>query len=238
MYLPGMKDRGWGRIVFISSESAINTPGGMIHYGMSKTAQWRCRAGWPSRAPGRGDGELRAAGGRRSQGRRVRQSAQRGQTVRGIRKSFFKTVRPTSLLKNGSSRPRKSESGATCAAHWSATNGRDCGWTGALFGVLLIAPQRHRPLHYCFPIRTRILIMPKPFTAKKSCLRAMSCSSKGTAAPASRHRPGRGGAQGSFHQPLPVEGSVLPRGLERYFTSCGEHRQGPFVTTGRHRCGD
>src|ERR1700761_1541919 len=39
MYLPGMKDRGWGRIVFISSESAINTPGGMIHYGMTKTAQ-------------------------------------------------------------------------------------------------------------------------------------------------------------------------------------------------------
>src|SRR5207245_6838985 len=39
MYLPGMKERGWGRIVFISSESAINTPGGMIHYGMTKTAQ-------------------------------------------------------------------------------------------------------------------------------------------------------------------------------------------------------
>jgi NAD(P)-dependent dehydrogenase (short-subunit alcohol dehydrogenase family) len=39
MYLPGMKDRGWGRIVFISSESAINTPGGMIHYGTTKTAQ-------------------------------------------------------------------------------------------------------------------------------------------------------------------------------------------------------
>src|SRR5258708_31121065 len=39
MYLPGMKDRGCGRIVFISSESAINTPGGMIHYGMTKTAQ-------------------------------------------------------------------------------------------------------------------------------------------------------------------------------------------------------
>src|SRR5258706_1955079 len=39
MYLTGMKERGWGRIVFISSESAINTPGGMIHYGMTKTAQ-------------------------------------------------------------------------------------------------------------------------------------------------------------------------------------------------------
>jgi NAD(P)-dependent dehydrogenase (short-subunit alcohol dehydrogenase family) len=35
-----MKERGWGRIVFISSESAINTPAGMIRYGMTKTAQF------------------------------------------------------------------------------------------------------------------------------------------------------------------------------------------------------
>src|SRR6266576_341398 len=38
-YLPGMKQRNWGRIVFISSESAINTPVEMVHYGMTKTAQ-------------------------------------------------------------------------------------------------------------------------------------------------------------------------------------------------------
>src|ERR1700747_65231 len=38
-YLPGMKERDWGRIGFISSESGINTPAGMIHYGMTKTAQ-------------------------------------------------------------------------------------------------------------------------------------------------------------------------------------------------------
>src|SRR5439155_19202625 len=38
-YLPGMKERNWGRVVFISSESAINTPAEMIHYGMTKTAQ-------------------------------------------------------------------------------------------------------------------------------------------------------------------------------------------------------
>src|ERR1700683_4830823 len=38
-YLPGMKKSNWGRIVFISSESEINTPSEMIHYGMSKTAQ-------------------------------------------------------------------------------------------------------------------------------------------------------------------------------------------------------
>src|SRR6266849_8675869 len=38
-YLPGMKLRNWGRIVFISSESAIQIPTEMIHYGMTKTAQ-------------------------------------------------------------------------------------------------------------------------------------------------------------------------------------------------------
>jgi NAD(P)-dependent dehydrogenase (short-subunit alcohol dehydrogenase family) len=38
-YLPGMVERGWGRVVFISSESALNIPKEMIHYGMTKTAQ-------------------------------------------------------------------------------------------------------------------------------------------------------------------------------------------------------
>lgn len=39
LYLPGMKDRNWGRIVFISSESGIHIPPEMIHYGMTKSAQ-------------------------------------------------------------------------------------------------------------------------------------------------------------------------------------------------------
>src|SRR5215468_9660710 len=38
-YLPGMLRRNWGRIVFISSESALNIPTEMIHYGTTKTAQ-------------------------------------------------------------------------------------------------------------------------------------------------------------------------------------------------------
>jgi len=38
-YLPGMVAQGWGRVVFISSESALNIPPDMIHYGMTKTAQ-------------------------------------------------------------------------------------------------------------------------------------------------------------------------------------------------------
>jgi hypothetical protein len=38
-YLPGMRKRDWGRIIFISSESGLQIPGEMIHYGMTKTAQ-------------------------------------------------------------------------------------------------------------------------------------------------------------------------------------------------------
>ncbi|WP_433789185.1 SDR family NAD(P)-dependent oxidoreductase [Actinoplanes sp. CA-252034] len=36
--MPGMLDRGWGRIVFVSSESGVDIPANMIHYGTSKTA--------------------------------------------------------------------------------------------------------------------------------------------------------------------------------------------------------
>src|SRR6202012_2409221 len=38
-YFPGMLARNWGRIIFISSESAIKTPGAMIHYAVTKASQ-------------------------------------------------------------------------------------------------------------------------------------------------------------------------------------------------------
>ena len=71
-YLPGMKARNWGRVVFVSSESAVQIPAEMIHYGMTKTAQLaiargvaetvagtgitvNSRAARPDRIGGRGD---------------------------------------------------------------------------------------------------------------------------------------------------------------------------------------
>ena len=39
LYLPGMKARNWGRVLFISSESGVQIPAEMIHYGVTKTAQ-------------------------------------------------------------------------------------------------------------------------------------------------------------------------------------------------------
>ena len=43
-YLPRMKSKGWGRIVFISSESAIQIPVEMIHYGFTRLRSWQFRA--------------------------------------------------------------------------------------------------------------------------------------------------------------------------------------------------
>ncbi|MET1115936.1 MAG: SDR family oxidoreductase [Comamonas sp.] len=53
-YAPGMVERGWGRIVFISSESALNIPADMIHYGFTKTAQLAVSRGLAKRLAGTG----------------------------------------------------------------------------------------------------------------------------------------------------------------------------------------
>ena len=82
-YMPGMLKRNWGRIVFISSESALNIPKEMIHYGMTKTAQLSVSRG-PCRDDPRhrGDGQFGAAGpdhvGRR---RDLRQTISRSRTA-------------------------------------------------------------------------------------------------------------------------------------------------------------
>lgn len=53
-YLPGMQRRGWGRVVFVSSESAFNIPADMIHYGMTKTAVVAVARGLAKRMAGTG----------------------------------------------------------------------------------------------------------------------------------------------------------------------------------------
>jgi len=100
-YLPGMKQRNWGRIVFISSESGLQIPAEMIHYGMTKTAEI---------AVARGLAELCAGtnvtvnsvlpGPTRSDGvdEFVKQLSG-GKPFAEFEKEFFEKVRPTSLLK-------------------------------------------------------------------------------------------------------------------------------------------
>jgi NAD(P)-dependent dehydrogenase (short-subunit alcohol dehydrogenase family) len=53
-YLPAMLERNWGRIVFLSSESAINIPVDMIHYGFTKAANLAISRGLAKRAAGTG----------------------------------------------------------------------------------------------------------------------------------------------------------------------------------------
>lgn len=53
-YAPGMVERGWGRIVFISSESALNIPADMVHYGFTKTGQLAVSRGLAKRLAGTG----------------------------------------------------------------------------------------------------------------------------------------------------------------------------------------
>lgn len=54
LYLPGMTDRGWGRVQYIASDSAIVTPAEMIHYGVSKTALLGVSRGFAKAAAGTG----------------------------------------------------------------------------------------------------------------------------------------------------------------------------------------
>ncbi len=100
-YLPGMKQRNWGRIVFISSESAIQIPVEMIHYGMTKTAQLAVSRGLAESCAGTGvtvnavlPGPTRSAG--------VDEFVAKlsgGKPFVEFEREFFASVRPSSLLK-------------------------------------------------------------------------------------------------------------------------------------------
>jgi len=102
-YVPLMKKRNWGRIVFISSESGIQIPAEMIHYGVTKTAQIALARGIAETCAGTGvtcnavlpgptasEGVNDFVGSLASQG---------GQTHEQVEKEFFEKARPTSLLK-------------------------------------------------------------------------------------------------------------------------------------------
>jgi NAD(P)-dependent dehydrogenase (short-subunit alcohol dehydrogenase family) len=125
-YLPGMKQRNWGRIVFISSESAIQIPVEMIHYGMTKTAQLAVSRGLAESCAGTGvtvnavlPGPTRSAG--------VDDFVARlsgGKPFAEFEQEFFAAVRPTSLLKRFASTEEVANLVAyVCSPLSAATNG-------------------------------------------------------------------------------------------------------------------
>jgi NAD(P)-dependent dehydrogenase (short-subunit alcohol dehydrogenase family) len=101
-YLPRMKEANWGRIIFISSESAMNIPVEMIHYGITKTMQVALARGLAETTAGTAvtiNSVL--AGPTRSEGVEkflIDMAKTKNVTPDEIEKEFFRTTRPSSLL--------------------------------------------------------------------------------------------------------------------------------------------
>ena len=102
-YLPAMLKKNWGRIIFISSESAQHIPAEMIHYGMTKTAQVAIARGIAESIAGTGvTVNSVLAGPTASEGASEfvdSMAKQQGVTKAEVEKQFFASARPTSLLK-------------------------------------------------------------------------------------------------------------------------------------------
>jgi NAD(P)-dependent dehydrogenase (short-subunit alcohol dehydrogenase family) len=102
-YVRGMRARDWGRIVFVSSESALQIPVEMIHYGMTKTAQLAVARGLAESLAGTGvtvNSVLPGPTASEGVGEFVaRLAAKRGVDAATVEREFFETARPSSLLK-------------------------------------------------------------------------------------------------------------------------------------------
>ena len=102
-YLPGMQRKNWGRVIFISSESAVHIPAEMIHYGMTKTAQVAVARGLAESLAGTGitvNSIVVGPTGSEGVGAFVQDLArQQGVTPAEVETQFFEKMRPTSLLR-------------------------------------------------------------------------------------------------------------------------------------------
>lgn len=127
-YLPGMRQRDWGRVVFISSESALNIPVDMIHYGFTKTANLAIARGLAKRMAGTGvTVNAVLPGPTLTEGMRamLRETADMtGRSIEDAGVAFVKGQRPSSILR----RPATPEEVANmivyvCSPQASATTG-------------------------------------------------------------------------------------------------------------------
>jgi NAD(P)-dependent dehydrogenase (short-subunit alcohol dehydrogenase family) len=141
-YLPRMKQAGWGRILFISSESAVNIPTEMIHYGVTKTMQVALARGLAETTAGTGvtvntilPGPTRSEG----VGNFLQEMAKEQRTtVDAVEKKFFQTARPSSLLQRFAT-PEEVAAMAVFVAspRASATNGAALRVEGGLLRSIL-----------------------------------------------------------------------------------------------------
>jgi NAD(P)-dependent dehydrogenase (short-subunit alcohol dehydrogenase family) len=102
-YLPRMARRGWGRVVFVSSESGVNIPKEMIDYGMTKTAQLAISRGLAESVAGTGvTVNAVLPGPTRSEilsNWIAAQAREQGISQQDAEQTFLKTARPTSLIR-------------------------------------------------------------------------------------------------------------------------------------------
>lgn len=103
LFLPAMKRANWGRIIFISSESAVQIPAEMIHYGMTKTAELAVSRGLAEAVAGTGitvNSILPGPTKSRGVSDFVDALAKtEGKSFGEFEKEFFQKIRPTSLIK-------------------------------------------------------------------------------------------------------------------------------------------
>ena len=102
LYMQQMLEKKWGRVIFISSESGLQIPTEMIHYGMSKTAQLSLTNGLAQLTKGTGvtvnavlPGPTFSQGAERFFGELA---DQRGTTIKEVEHEYFTETRPLSLL--------------------------------------------------------------------------------------------------------------------------------------------
>ncbi|WP_343640191.1 SDR family oxidoreductase [Roseateles sp.] len=103
LVLPSMKKANWGRIIFIASESAVQIPAEMVHYGVTKTAQIAVSRGLAETLAGTGitvNSVLPGPTKSRGVGDFVQDMARaNGKSFEQVEAEFFENVRPTSLIK-------------------------------------------------------------------------------------------------------------------------------------------
>ncbi len=102
-YLPRMKEKGWGRIVFISSESGVFIPPEMIHYGFTKAAQLAIARGLAETTPGTNvtvNSVLPGPTMVETQGERLaKRSSDENRSLEDVKADTFNIRRKSSLLK-------------------------------------------------------------------------------------------------------------------------------------------
>lgn len=115
-YLPGMAARGWGRMLFLGSESAFNIPADMIHYGVSKTADVSLARGLAKRMAGTGvTVNSILPGPTLSEGvaAMLKDAVAAGKTLEEAGADFVKAHRPSSIIQ----RPARVEEVANMAVY-------------------------------------------------------------------------------------------------------------------------